>query len=340
MRTRCDSFVVKTNIHFPTDINLLYDAIRKAIELTASLFEVHDKTAWRQKAYNIRGIKKAYRLVQKTKRSTSKNEAKKLLRDELIVKAHQDYLDSASAHVVKVEQSLAHLMAEDKISLSTTDHLKINEIKNFISHAKRQVDQTTRRVILQEKIPHDEKVFSIFQPHTEWISKGKAGVPVEFGLRVCIIEDQDQFILYHKIAQKQTDDKLAIPMIDETKQRFQNLTSCSFDKGFYTKENHEQLNQRLELSVLPKKGKLSKKDQEAQNDKDFVKQRHQHSAVESAINALQVHGLDKCCDHGIDGFERYVALAVVARNIQRLGAILIKNEKCLLRKRHKLKKAA
>ena len=59
---------------------------------------------------------------------------------------------------------------------------------------------------------------------------------------------------------------------------------------------------------------------------EFVKARRAHSAVESAINALEVHGLDVCLDHGIDGFKRYVALAVVARNIHRIGAILHQQE--------------
>ena len=49
--------------------------------------------------------------------------------------------------------------------------------------------------------------------------------------------------------------------------------------------------------------------------------KRQHSAVESAINALEVHGLDKCPDYGIEAFERYVALAVLSRNIQKLGTI-------------------
>jgi len=45
-------------------------------------------------------------------------------------------------------------------------------------------------------------------------------------------------------------------------------------------------------------------------------------AVELAINALEVHGLDKCPDHDIDSFKRYVALAIVTRNIHRIGDIL------------------
>jgi hypothetical protein len=59
---------------------------------------------------------------------------------------------------------------------------------------------------------------------------------------------------------------------------------------------------------------------------EFIPLRRQHSTVESAINALAVHGLDCCLDFGLDGFKRYVALAVVARNIERLGALLRQQE--------------
>lgn len=63
------------------------------------------------------------------------------------------------------------------------------ELKEFCAHAERQIDQITRRVIKGEKIPHEAKLFSWFEPHTEWINKGKAGVPVELGVRVCILEE-------------------------------------------------------------------------------------------------------------------------------------------------------
>ena len=56
--------------------------------------------------------------------------------------------------------------------------------------------------------------------------------------------------------------------------------------------------------------------------KNLYRAKRQHSAVESAINALQVHGLNKCPDHGIEGFERYAALAVLSRNIQKIGSIV------------------
>jgi len=89
--------------------------------------------------------------------------------------------------------------------------------------------------------------------------------------------------------------------------------------------------------VLPKKGKLSDKDKEIEYSEEFIEVRRQHSAVESAINALEVHGLDRCLDHGLYGFKRYVSLAVLARNIQKVGAILRVKEK---KAEERLKKAA
>ncbi len=82
----------------------------------------------------------------------------------------------------------------------------------------------------------------------------------------------------------------------------------------------------MEKVVLPKKGGLSKEDRERQSAPEFIQARKQHAAVESSINALEVHGLDFCPDYGIDKFKRYVALAVVARNIQQLGAILLQQQ--------------
>ena len=61
------------------------------------------------------------------------------------------------------------------------------------------MDQVERRLLKGETIPHGEKVFSIFEPHTRWVAKGKAGRPVELGVPVGVVEDQFQFILHHKI---------------------------------------------------------------------------------------------------------------------------------------------
>ncbi len=328
---RCDSFVVETQVHFPTDINLLSDAIRKAVTLSAELSNGYGLTLWRQSEFNLRQFKRCYRIAQKIKHSTSKDEEKKVKRHEEVLEAHRVYLKKAECLLDKVDLTL-RLVDGDK---SDTAAQKISEIQGFVTHAKRQIDQIERRVIKGEVIPHDEKVFSIFQKHTEWIVKGKAGVPVELGLRVCILEDQWGFILHHRVMQKETDDKVAVAMVSDTQERFPGLRGCSFDKGFHSPANQVELRERLELVVLPKKGRCNKAERARESEADFIAARRQHSAVESAINALEIHGLDTCPDHGIDGFERYVALAVVSRNIQKLGAMVQKEAQAKERRRRK-----
>jgi hypothetical protein len=324
LRGRCDSFVLETNVHFPTDINLLWDAMRKTISLTAQWCAELGLSDWRQNAYNLRHVKRLMRTAQNKKRSKAKSPEQVLKNEALIVQAHQVYLSVAQDYLDKARQTLVLIEAQGFADVF--DVARKGEIEGFMLHADRQIDQVRRRVILGETIAHGEKVFSIFQPHTEWISKGKAGVAVELGVKVCILEDQYQFILHHQVMQQQTDDQVTLEMVAQARKRFPLLNACSFDKGFHSPANQLALKEQLELVVLPRKGKLSKQAQAQEQAPDFVKARRAHSAVESAINGLEVHGLDVCRDHGIEGFKRYVALAVVARNIHRIGAILWQQE--------------
>jgi hypothetical protein len=91
-------------------------------------------------------------------------------------------------------------------------------VEMYIAHAERQIDQIRRRVYDGEKIPH--KVFSIFEEHTEWISKGKAGVPQEFGLGVCVLQDQYGFILHHHVMEKQKDVDIAFDRCQDPPKKF------------------------------------------------------------------------------------------------------------------------
>ncbi len=80
--------------------------------------------------------------------------------------------------------------------------------------------------------------------------------------------------------------------------------------------------------VLPKKGKLSKEDRKRQGDKEYKKVRKWHSGIESAIGALVFgNGLGKCRDKGRDGYKRYLAMAVLGRNLQTFGNILVERER-------------
>ena len=332
LTARCDSFVLETDVHFPTDISLLLDAMRKVINLCGQAAGDLAVKGWRQYRKLFKSLKKCYHKARRLKHSTSKDEKKKEVRKHAIQEAHQDLIDLADKLLQRAQKTLKDLQ---QVSFALFDE---EAIHYYMDHAYRQIEQIERRVIKGETIPHQEKCFSVFEEHTEWISKGKAGVPVELGLRVCILEDSIGYILHHHVMEQETDDKIAILMVDEGKKRFPRLRLVSFDKGFYTPANREQLQKTLDKVVMPKKGKWSQKDKAIETEEEFVSARKQHSAVESAINALEVHGLDCCPDQGIDGFKRYVALAVVARNIQKLGATLLKEEK--LREARKRKRVA
>lgn len=317
---RCDSWVVETDVHYPTDIHLLFDATRKVIELTSRIEGVE---GWRQKEYNIRKVKRLFRRAQNTKRSDSGNPSRRVAKEKDIIKAHREYIVEAEHYLDKAQESLAALTGQHK----RAGGKQLLEIEKFMSHARLLIGQIHRRVILGGRIPHEEKIFSVFEDYTEWICKGKAGTPQELGLKVCILEDQYGFTLHHKVMRKQMDEEIAVEMVAAAKAKHPDLRSCSFDKGFHSPRNQEQLAAILDRVILPKKGRLSAKDAQAEKTEVFVQARRRHSAVESAISALENHGLDRCLDFGIHGFERYVALAVVARNLQVLGNHLLERER-------------
>jgi len=126
---------------------------------------------------------------------------------------------------------------------------------------------------------------------------------------------------------KETDDKVAVAIIDEVKQRFPRITQCSFDKGYYSKKNVSELNKRLDRVILPKKGRCNEEEKKWEDSEIFRQARRQHSAVESCINHLEVRG-----------FERHVALSIVATNIHRIGLLQQRAEKARLIKAERRKK--
>ena len=330
LKGRCDSFVVETHVEYPTDTGMLWDAMRKSIVLITELCLLHSVNGWRQSAYNLQRLKAHWRKAQKSNRS------RQVYAEEKKKKAHKAYLRVARQYFERVQSSVQQLEQNgQQLSPKAWSHLQeeLEKLGGFHEYAELLMDQIQRRVLEDETIPSEEKIYSIFQPHTEWINKGKAGVLVELGLKVCIMEDQHQFILSHQVMEKTQDVDVAVLMVTQTQKSFPSLNSCSFDKGFHSPKNQTELSKHLDQVVLPKKGKISSEEKIKMNTPEYRKVRRQHSAVESAINALEQHGLDRCPDHGIDGFKRYVALSVLARNLQRIGAILTEKERAELRRR-------
>lgn len=318
LNCRGDSYVAKTNVHYPTDINLLYDAVRKIIEMVAQTCSENNIAGTRQYKHNRAALKALMHRARKSKKAKKSETAKG---------AHQAYIDFALQLLEKAKVQLALMQDEGILPL------RQQELNRYQSYAAIFIDQIDRRVMKGETIPHQEKIFSIFEPHTEWVSKGKAGVPVEFGIKLAVVQDQHQFILHHHVMDNQQDVNVAVEVAKAVKKKYGEIDSLSFDRGFWSPENELELNTIVRKVVIPKKGYRNQERQAIESDKEFKKFRHKHSAVESGINALQTHGLEKVPDRGIDGYKRYISLGVVGYNIHRLGNILMQKHNTVERKR-------
>ena len=181
--------------------------MRKVITLITQLSLSCGISDWRQSGYNLRQVKQHFRKTQikggckKPEQASTegrrKQQEKQIKKREEAVKS---YLDVCEKYLRKARET------QEKLSNTALNPIVLalqTEIEIYMQHARRQMDQIRRRQLEGEVIPHAEKVFSLFEPHTEWIVKGKAGVPVELGLRVCVVEDQYQFILNHQVMRQQ-----------------------------------------------------------------------------------------------------------------------------------------
>jgi hypothetical protein len=223
-----------------------------------------------------------------------------------------------------------------------TSPLTIANLMHYNSYVGKFINQIDRRIIKGEIIPSEEKVYSIFEPHTEWLNKGKSNPSVELGLNILITTDQHHFIIDYKVMQGKRDASQIEPLCQRLKIKYPavKIKSHSFDKGFYSKDNLEVIDAQVEFAVMPKKGKLNKMEALREGSKDFKKTRNAHSAVESNINMLEHHGLNRCPDKGINALKRYVGLSVLAYNLHILGNQLIAKEKLKLQKTERSQKRA
>lgn len=194
---------------------------------------------------------------------------------------------------------------------------------------EKHLDLVHRRLLNEETIPAHEKVFSLFEPHTEWIQKGKQRPSVELGHRLLIATDQHHLIQDYDSPVGEADVGQSIPVADRLLGRYGagSLASLSFDKGFTRREDWELLSLYVPLVMMPKRGKKNAAEVERESDPKFVALRHQHSAVESEINRLEPHGLNRCLDVGLPGYLRYVGFGVMSYNLHLIGRELLARER-------------
>ena len=320
LRLKTDSFVVQSNVHFPTDYNLLWDSARKSVSTIEKITEKYNIDGWRKSKNWRKELKKLSRNVGQSSRKNQENKEKVVA----------EYLQKAKLLSKKIHKSLPRFPLND-----VKDYINLSSLEYYLKMLDKHIDLLERRVIKGEKIPHSEKVFSIFEPYTEWKTKGKRNPAVELGKNLQVTTDQFHLIIDFEIMESTTDNNAVIPLADRVLSRYL-VSSWSFDKGYFSKENKELLELFIDDLVMPKKGKLNKKEYEEEHKKEFKIIRNKHSAIESNINELEHRGLDKCPDRGYQHYKNYIALGVCAYNLHRIGAELMRQA----RAKHKLRKAA
>ncbi len=312
LHLKTDSFVVESNVHFPTDYNLLWDSARKTLDMVTKTQDRNNLPGWR-KVKNWRSdLKNKMRALGRANASGGKG------KQDRVKKATRTYLTKARALYSKIEKSRKDFPREN-----VADMIIIMEMERFMDLLQKHIDLLDRRILRGEKIPHSEKMFSIFEQYTEWVTKGKMRPNVELGKRVAITTDQYHLIVDYWVMDHESDSAI-VPGLKERLERKHIINSWSFDKGFWNKKNKEILLRVVtQTLVLPKKGKCNKNEEEEEHQSIFKRLRNKHSAVESNINELEHRGLNRCPDRGYPNFKRYVALAVSAYNLRKIGAVLI-----------------
>jgi len=331
LHIKVDSFVTEANVHFPTDYNLLWDSGRKCIAVLEQLMEVDRAycTGWRKIDNWLKRLKKN---MLNLSRATADRSSKGKKRIE---KAVHEYLLVARGLSCKL-YNVQPINPSDIV-----ESMMFKQLNYFHQMLDKHIFLVDRRLIKGEIIPHEEKIFSIFEPWVEWICKGKKHKPVELGKLTCIASDQWHFILDWWIADHQTDNQMLLPLIDRIRNIYRMLSSCSGDTGFYSKIDIDIMEEFQIKAFIPKKGKRSIADLQRENDPEFIKAKRAHSSVESNIHELEHCGLDRCPDKGIRGMHRYVGLAVIAYNLRRMGKILLQQDREEVRKKGtKLRRAA
>jgi transposase, IS5 family len=319
---RGDTFVVETNIHYPTESSLIRDGLRKVVTLAAALAAEHAQPGWRQHQHVLSNVRDIMREIDRASRAKGqgidrlKPGYKKLLAlaDDVLERARQLLQTLAFRVEVPTRAGLAVAIGEQK------------ELVHYLQLTEKVCDTARRRVLLGETVPNEDKIFSIFEPHTELIKRGKQPNPIQYGHNVLVIEDAAGFICHYEVVAKGVlDQDLVVPVMTKLQQRMHGkIQRASFDRAFHTPENQEQLATIVTHPCIPQKGQVRGRQQQEEATVEFRQGRQNHPGVESAIGALQAgNGQERCRDKSKRGYERYVGLGILGRNLQVLGKLLI-----------------
>jgi IS5 family transposase len=302
-KLRIDTTAYETNIHYPTDASLLWDGFRTLARLLRQTKEDHPWLAGRYR-FHDKKVKKLMLFITRNSKSQ-----KKLVRRR--IQTTYGKLVEQVERVLDIARQVCGLVPWDDPSRA--------ELLHYIPLVERVVEQTIRRVFEGEKVPANEKIYSIFEEHTELLIRGKARKEIEFGHMVLIGQTKEKFITQYEAMPERLADKDLVDNVLASHKRLFGKPPKVFttDKGFYeSMKKIAQLEKAIETVSICKKGRRNRAEEEREHTEAFQAAQRFRAGVEGTISVLKrVFKLFRCLFKGFKNYACSVGCAVFSHNL-------------------------
>jgi IS5 family transposase len=313
-KLRLDTTAVETNVHYPTDSSLLWDVHRVLARVIDKTRTIAPEAAGPGRLQTGR----AKRLRQRIARiAASKRGASRQLKP--LYRRLIRLVEGVSQWARSVRNELAKRMHSGSVIDIAVIEGIIQQIDDILPLGARVVDQARRRVLQGERVPNDEKLFSLFEPHTELLLRGKAGKPVEFGHMIQIQQVGDKFITgYEVFAKRPVEPRLLDVALENHKELFGAFPAMlATDKGYYeSMDTIVHLQEKVAIVSIAKKGRRTVEETEREHDPIFRHGQRFRAGVEGTISFLKrILRLARCFNKSWKHFISTVGQTIFAHNL-------------------------
>jgi len=323
-KLRVDTTVVETDIHWPTDATLLWDTVRVLVRLIGRLRKIVPNDVPRF-PNRKRAARKRMQKLQRMTAAQRTNQQVPTYRQLLTIT--QEVLANAGRAVEATSQSCGKTVIDtlDLASLRT-------EITEYCQLGLRVVDQARRRILEEEQVPVPEKLFSIFEPHSDLIVRGKVNKPIEFGHKVFLAESAQGLITQYRVLKGNPSDEDHVkPSLKNHKDMFGAAPEIfAGDRGFDNQDNQKECVQAgVACPSIPQRGGKKTPERAAlEKTPDFKKAQRFRAGIEGRISVLfRGRGMKRCLAQGRERFESFVGAAVLANNLMKIAHLLLRKKK-------------
>lgn len=317
-KLRLDTTAVETDIHYPTDSWLLFDCIRTLAHLIQDVREVDRESVGDGRTH----LKKAKHTAFELARGGAKlHKAKQK-------SLYQRLLDQAE-HLRNWGLEIAARIANTRLGGNVFVRLQLQqcaaELKDYAGLRAQCIHQARERVICERQVPNDQKIFSIFEPHTELLKRGKVRAEVEFGHMVELHEVEGGLISSYTVHEKRPAEPALLAKATLKHQALFGRVPAieAGDKGFYSKEAVAAVEALgVKKVCVPKKGKRNEAETRHEHSIWFKLGQAFRAGIEGTISVLKrVFGLKRCLREGFKHFASWVGSGVLAHNLVALARL-------------------